>query len=401
MQAKITKSSVDSIDPTDRDQFIWDTELPGFGLKVTPSGVRSYVFQYSVNNRTRRITIGRHGVTKTADEARREAIKMKGRVADRKDPAEERTQERLAPTLEELAVRYLEEHASVKKKKLSAQSDERNLRNHILPELGRMRVVDIDRSHVAKFHYGMRSKPGAANRCVSLLSKIFNLAEIWGVRTDGTNPTRHIEKYPEKRIERYLSEAELSRLSSVLAEAAEEGEHASVVAAIRLLIFTGCRRNEILTLKWDYVDFAAKCLRLPDSKTGAKLVPLGAPALEVLANLERLDGNPYVLPGQKCGAHYVALEKRWRALRKRAGLEDVRLHDLRHSFASMAAAMGESLYLIGSLLGHSNPSTTSRYAHLSDDPRRAAAERISNRISNVMNNDTKSYKDSKAQELSG
>ncbi len=173
-------------------------------------------------------------------------------------------------------------------------------------------------------------------------------------------------------------------MGDVLAEAAKAGEHPSVVAAIRLLVFTGCRRAEILTLKWAYVDFERGCLDLPDSKTGAKTVPLGAPALELLADLPRVEGNPYVLPGRRPKAHFVAIEKAWQQLRAKAGLRDVRLHDLRHSYAAMGAGLGESLHMIGSLLGHSLPSTTQRYAHLSEDPRRAAADRISGHLAAAM-----------------
>ena len=170
----------------------------------------------------------------------------------------------------------------------------------------------------------------------------------------------------------------------MLGEAEASGEHSSVVAAIRLLVFTGCRRGEILNLRWEHADLDHGRLMLPDSKTGAKVVTLGAPALELLSNLPRVDGNPYVLPGAEPKRSYVALAKAWYRLRKRAALEDVRLHDLRHSFASVAAGQGESLPLIGALLGHRNPSTTARYAHLSDDPQRAVADRTANRIAAAM-----------------
>ena len=202
------------------------------------------------------------------------------------------------------------------------------------------------------------------------------MAEAWGVQPDGSNPTRHVQKYPERKVERYLSDAELARLGGALEDAANTGEHPSVIAAIRLLIFTGCRRDEILKLRWEYVDFERGCLNLPESKTGAKVVPLGAPALELLAKLPRNDGNPYVLPGKVPGKHFVGIQKAWERLRAQAGLSDVRLNDLRHTHASVGAAAGESLLVIGALLGHQQQATTQRYAHLSDDPVRAAAERI-------------------------
>lgn len=384
MKGKITKRAVESIQPALRDTFLWDTELPGFGCKITPKGARVYVLQYSRAGRDRRLTLGRHGIDLTSDEARREALRLRGEVAAGRDPGGERAAFKASPTLAIFAERYLAEHAWVKKKHRSAVGDQGNLRVHLLPAFGKLKICDITRADVARFHHSMRATPVAANRCLALLSTMMNLAEKWGLRADGTNPTRHVEKYPERRRERFLSDAELARLGAELANAARAGVHPSVIAAIRLLIFTGCRRDEILKLQWVDVDFERGCLRLPDSKTGAKLIPLGAPAIKLLQALPRVDGNPYVLPGAVPGKHYVGLEKAWARLRRRAGLPDVRLHDLRHGFASTAAAMGESLLLIGSLLGHSDVSTTQRYAHLSSDPRRAAADRISGRLAAVL-----------------
>lgn len=384
MKGKITKRSVEKVPAGNREIFLWDTEVPGFGVKITPKGRRIYILQYSFRGRSRRCTLGRHGVELTPDEARTKAQGLRGQIADGKDPAAEAAQDKAAPTLVAFAERYLAEHATVKKKPSSFAADERNLRNHILPALGRATVADIGRADIARFHSAMKDKPGAANRCLALLSKMFNLAEKWGLRPDGTNPTRHVEKYPERRLERFLSEAEMARLGTVLAEAERNGEHPSVIAALRLLIFTGCRRDEILTLLWEHVDFEHCCLRLADSKSGAKLVPIGAPVLDLLSRLQRIDENPYVLPGALPGKHYVGLEKAWRRLRRRAGLATVRLHDLRHSFASVGASAGESLPLIGALLGHRDTATTARYAHLSNDPVKATADRISGRIAAVM-----------------
>ncbi len=386
MKAKITKRMVESITPGERDVFVWDTDVRGFGCKVTPKGARVFILQYWMNatRRARRITLGRYGSELTADEARTEARRLRGAIAVGGDPALERAKAKEMPLLQAFAERYLAEHAKVKKKPLSYAADECNLRNHVLPVLGRVRVDALSRADVAKFHQGMKAKPGAANRCLALLSKMFNLAELWGLRPDGTNPTRHVEKYREQRIERYLSEAELARLGTVLRAGEGDGEHPSAVAALRLLIFTGCRRNEILGLEWEHVDFERTCLRLPDSKTGARLVPLGPPAIELLSGLPRIEGNPYVLSGRVPGGHYAGLNKAWSRMRKRAKLDDVRLHDLRHAFASIGAGLGESLVVIGGLLGHTEAATTQRYAHLSDDPLQAAAGRISRRIDAAM-----------------
>jgi integrase len=428
MKIKLTKRSVESKRPGPRDAFLWDTELPGFGCKITPKGARVYLLQYWHGGRARRFTIGRHGIECTAEEARRKASYLRGLVADGKDPAAAKASEKGSPMLAVFANRYLSEHAAVKKKASSKAADERNLNNHVLPALGHRKITEITRADVARFHQSMKRAPGAANRCLALLSKMFNLAERWGLRADGTNPTRHVEKYPERKLERFLSDGELAHLGRALSDGEKAGEPSSAIAAIRLLILTGCRLSEILTLEWRYVDCDNRCIRLPDSKTGAKLVPLGAPAVELLATLPRAKNNPYVLPGAKPSQHFVGLERAWYRLRERAtlaiwradpmasaiveilerklkrqpicgeiiaaakdqqmklpgGLLDVRIHDLRHSFASVGASMGESLVLIGSILGHVDSATTARYAHLSNNPRQAAADRVSGRVAALM-----------------
>jgi integrase len=253
---------------------------------------------------------------------------------------------------------------------------------------------------VIDFHRGLAAKPYAANRALALLSKAFNLAELWGWREDGSNPCRHIRKYAETKRKRFLSPKELAALGEALARAEADGaltlppsaERAekrvpiapAAIAAIRLLILTGARKDEIQSLRWDWVDMEGGRLNLPDSKTGEKAVPLGAAALAVLSVIPRVEGNPHVIVGGKPGAALVNLKDPWGAIREVAGLEDVRIHDLRHSFASVGAAGGLSLPIIGAILGHTQASTTQRYAHLSDDPLRAAATTIGDRISAAM-----------------
>lgn len=469
MIGRVSKSRVEALQPGDRDVFLWDDKLNGFGVKVTPAGRRVYVLQYSHRSRTRRMTIGRHGAGTTADEARQEAKRLLGRVSKGEDPAGERARLREIPTLHAFADRYLEQHARARKKPRSVASDESNLHNHVLPLLGHLRVDEISRGDVVSMMHAIaagrtartettrprgrrvvRGGPGAANRSLALLSKMFNLAERWDLRPPGANPCRHVDKNKERKLERFLSEVEFGALGAALARAEAAGEHPSTVAAIRLLILTGCRVGEILTLKWDHVDLEAGRLALPDSKTGAKTLTLGRHAVELLQSLPRTKGNPYVLPGaaprpnrrkggdQAAGGskptkageghHFVGINKAWRRIRAAAtldlwrqnpaaadliadlerdtagavttdavrqaakekgldlvpGLEDVRLHDLRHSYASVGAGAGESLLLIGALLGHRQAVTTQRYAHLADDPLRAAADRISGRIAEAL-----------------
>ena len=381
---KLTNRTVAATRPRDRDVFVWDDELPGFGLRVKPSGVKSYVIQYrNRHNDSRRITIGRHGVI-GPENARRKAKKMLADVQDGADPATERKDDREAPTVAELAEKYLREHAAPHKKPRTVEEDQRLLRLHVLPALGRKKVAGITRADITGLHHAMRDTPGAANRTLALLSKMMNLAEKWGLRLDGSNPCRHVDKYPERKMERFLSGDELGRLGAILSEAERTAtELTSVIAAIRLLMFTGARLGEILNLRWDQVDPERTCLRLPESKTGAKVIHLNAPALEVLNGIER-DGSPWVIAGRDPDKPLVNLRKPWHRIRAKAGLEGVRLHDLRHSFASVGAAGGLSLPMIGALLGHTQAATTQRYAHLAADPLKQAADMIGKRIAAAM-----------------
>jgi integrase len=383
---KLTKRVVEAVklDP-ERELFIWDTELPGFGLRVYPSGRRIYIAQYRTKTgRQRRAVIGPHGPV-TAESARSTVRNMLAEVHKGGDPAGEASAARTAPTMAELCDRYLDEHASQHKKESSAVEDRRLISNLLRPSLGRRKAVNLDRQDVLKLHQSLRDTPYQANRVLALLSTMMTLAERWGLRPDGSNPCRHVQKFKEHKRERFLSEEELARLAETLTEIEQaQSELPSVVPAIRLLLFTGARRSEILTLRWEHVDLDGQCLRLPDSKTGAKVIYLPPAGLEVLACLEQQEGNPYVIVGGKPGAHLVNLQKPWRRIRAKAGLDDVRIHDLRHSFASMAVAGGLSLPVIGALLGHSQPQTTARYAHLADDPLKQAVNITGGRIAAAM-----------------
>ena len=381
---KLTNRTVAAIKPGDRDLFVWDDELPGFGLRVKPSGVKSYILQYrNQHNVSRRYTLGRHGVI-GPEKARVKAKSLLAGVQDGADPATERREAREASTVADLADRYMTEHAEVKKRPRSVASDKTLLRLHVLPALGRKKVAALSRADITRLHHSLRETPGAANRTLALVSKMLNLAEKWGLRPDGSNPCRHVERYPERAMERFLSGDELGRLGAVLAEVERTAtELPSVIAAIRLLIFTGARLGEILNLEWTHVDFERACLRLPESKTGAKVIHLSAPALEVLTGIEQ-DGSLWVIAGRGSGRPLVNLRKPWYRIRAMAGLHDVRLHDLRHSFASVGVAGGLSLPMIGALLGHAQPATTARYAHLAADPLRQAVELIGERIAAAM-----------------
>jgi integrase len=379
---RLTKRIVDAIRPATRELVVKDGELPGFGIRVKPSGRSLYFLHYrNAQGRQRKVAVGLQGVL-TPDEARRRARALLAEVAKGGDPAEAKRDRRHGATVADLADRFLCEHVESKRKPSTAVGYRSVLRRYILPALGRLKVVDVTRVEVGKLHLALRDTPFNANRTMAVLSRMFTLAEKWGLRADGTNPCRHIERYRERKRERFLSDAELARLGEALAEA--EGlrlEPPAAIAALRLLILTGARRGEILGLRWEEVDFDGYFLRLADSKSGAKSIPLNTKALEILAKLarERSD-SPWVIEGQKRGQPFVGLHRVWERIRERAGLDGVRIHDLRHSYASVAAGAGASLPIIGRILGHTVPTTTNRYAHLADVAVRQLNERVGTRI---------------------
>ena len=373
---KLTKRIIDATEPQVTEFFLWDENIPGFVFRVMPSGRKSFVVQYRAGRRPRRMSLGPSTVL-TCDQARTRAITIIAAVKNGEDPAADRAAKRNAATVSDLAERFDKEHIAVRLKASTAKEYRGNLRRFILPALGRLAVPEITRADVAKFHHDLRHIPYQANRCLEVVSKMFVLAEMWGLRPDGSNPRKHIRKYPEEKRERFLSAAELRRIGDVLREMEIEGiELPSAILAARLLILTGCRLGEIMTLKWEYVDFNEHALRLPDSKSGKKTVHLGTPAVECLQTAQRIHGNPWVITGTLPGKSLSDMQPFWQRTRARAGLKDVRIHDLRHTFASTAVASGQGLPMIGKLLGHTQVQTTARYAHLAADPVRSAADSV-------------------------
>lgn len=401
MKAKITKRIVDSTtaDKKTGDITLWDTEVTRFCVRFRATGGKFYALKARVNGKQRWITIGRHGSPWAPEEARKEAVRLLGEIAAGKDPANERAEDKVSIDMKELCTLYLAEGCAMKKASTLA-SDHGRINRHIIPLLGKMRVKDVTRADVERFQSSVaegktattekteKSRAtvtggkGVATRTMGLLGGIFTFAVERGMRPD--NPVHGVKKFKENRFERFLTVEELKALGETLKKAEKEGENAFAIAAIRLLILTGCRKNEILSLKWEHIDFERNCLRLPDSKTGAKVVPMGQAAIDLFNKLPRHDGNPYVLVGDKEGSHFVALQKIWVDIRTSAGLPDLRLHDLRHSFASVGAGSGHSLLMIGALLGHKDAKTTARYAHLAADPVKEAADTISKRIAEVL-----------------
>jgi integrase len=411
--SRITKRLVDGLKPNGSEYFVWDDKLTGFGIRVQALGATSYVVKYRAGSGrgapTRRVTIARLGKV-TPDEARDLARKLLGAVAHGSDPAAERAAERRADTLRELAELFLAEHVEAKRKSSTAVLYRDILERLVLPVLGNHKAEKVTVSEIAKLHGKLKGSPYQANRMLAVVSSLYSFAVKRHFVSQGTNPARDIEKYRENGRERFLSAEELSRLGEAIREAETKGlpynidtskptaKHAPkeknrrtvigphAAAAIRLLILTGARLREILHLRWEHVDFERGMLLLPDSKTGKKAIVLNAPALSVLANVPRV--GSFVIAGQSAGSNdeqpRADLKRPWEAVAKRARLDGVRIHDLRHTHASVGAGAGLGLPLIGKLLGHAHAATTARYAHLDADPLRKASDHIGNHIAAAM-----------------
>jgi integrase len=376
---KITKRSVDALPSNSSEYFFWDDQIPGFGVRVSPMGKKRYIIQYRSGGRTRRMNLGSHGVL-TPNQARDLARNRLGTVAFGGDPSGDLQKERRAPTVATLCERFLNEHVALRCKP-STYGDYRQVcEKYIKPKFGTHRIQDVTRVDVTELHHALRDKPYQANRVLSVVSKMFNLAEVWGLRNDGTNPTRHVPKYPEKKRERFLAAEEVETLWQALNASVEnEMETVHVCAAFKLLLLTGCRLSEIQTMKWSYI--RDNVLWLPDAKTGPRRVLLSKTSLNIIRALPRFNDNPFVIIGKIEGQHVTDLQKPWRRIRKNANLNDVRIHDLRHTYASFAAMAGHSLPMIGKLLGHTQTQTTARYAHLADAVTRNAADEVDGLIS--------------------
>ena len=400
---RITKSVVDALKP---GEIAWDSETKGFGVRCQRKA-KVFLVKYRTGGTQRWVVIGQHGSPWTAEMARKKAKELLGEVAAGRDPAEDRDEAKRDLTIAELCDLYLAEGCTTKKP-TTLVTDRGRIKRHIKPLLGRKKIRDVKRADIERLlrdvaagktatdeKTGPRGRAivkggkGAATKTVRLLGAIFTFAVNRQLCPD--NPAHGVKTFQARRMERFLSPAELARLGDALASAEKEGADPFAIAAIRFLALSGCRKSEGLTLRWEpdpegtgYIDFNRGCLHLAESKTGSKVVPLGAPALELLASLPRIEGNPHVFPGKISGGHFIGLQKVWNRMREKAELPGVRIHDLRHGFASVAVAGGDSLYLVGKVLGHQQAGTTERYAHLADDPVRAVADRAARQIANAL-----------------
>lgn len=388
---KLTKRVVEAVAPADKPLFIWDDQLPGFGVKVLTSGQRRYVVKYRAGAggraaQQRWVTVGTHGAI-TAEQARDLAQQILAAVARGEDPQANKFAVRGAPTMDDLWARYEAEH--LPGKKVSSQRDDRQKwRDIIEPQFAKRKVNEIARDEVDKLHRRLIETPYQANRALALLSKLLNLAEKWGMRPDSTNPCRHVKKYIERHRERYLNGNEMARLGEALRVGlATHSETPHMVAAIKLLLLTGARVSEVLTAQWAWVDWNRRVIQLPDSKTGRKPLFLSEATVDLLRELRDLPTSrdtPYIIRGRSPEQPLINLAKPWKRICERAQLADMRLHDLRHTAASVGVGQGMNLPVIGRLLGHTQASTTNRYAHVDIDPALAAADRISDVIVSAM-----------------
>lgn len=398
---RIQKRTVDGVETKAERYMLWDDDLKGFGLRIEPSGVKSYIIRYRPGGggRTaplRQMVLARHGEM-TADQARKEAEKVLGSVRLGSDPVGQRTAVRQGATMRELIDQFIETHVETKRKPATLRLYKQVLLQHVAPELGTRRALDVTRSQIAHLHAKMRQSPYQANRMVAIMGSLFAFSERRGLTPEGFNPARKIERYPEARRERFLRGEELERIGLAIREAEagqardprEPGKLAGIsvyaAAALRLLMYTGCRMNEILTLRWEQFDSERGLLLLPDSKTGRKTIVLNRPAMAELEMIPRQMNNPFVICGKKSGAYLTDIDRPWRIVCAHAGIDGVRLHDLRHTFASVGAGASLGLPIVGKLLGHSQASTTARYAHLDADPLRQASELIAGRIAASVN----------------
>jgi len=372
---KLSKSVVDSLTVYQADKIFWDTTLPGFGVRVKPSGAKSYLVQYRnrASGRSRRKTIGRHGPLLSLHEARAIARGYLSDVLRGGDPAVESREARTAPTVQILAEDYLSEHAIPKKRPGSVKNDRGMLDRFILPVLANRKVADVGYQDVQVLHNAMRETPYQANRTLSLLSKMFELSVRWGWRTD--NPARGVEKFHEEKRHRWLSDAELTRLTDAL------DRHPNQLAAnaIRLQLLTGARIGEVLSAKWVDIDFGRGVWIKPSHHTKQKRtehLPLSGAALDLVSQLQETaeEASEYLFPGRNPLRPLVDLSRFWKTILSISEIEDYRIHDNRHTHASHLVSSGMSLAIVGRLLGHTNPMTTQRYAHLADDPLRDASE---------------------------
>ena len=356
-------------------RYIWDDQVIGFGVCLTRAGARSFVVRYRVVGRERKLTIGAYpdwSVSAAREEAKR--VKRAADIGD--DPLGMRDERRSAPIMAELVARYLTEHAS-RKADLAYRDQQSLMRRFVLPRLGKLQIDEVKHTDIDRLHrYISEKTPIQANRVAQVLRKMFNLAIRWEYRAD--NPVTGLVFNPEPPRHRYLTEDEIKRLTAVLAD----HPNRRCANVIRLLLLTGARKGEVMKATWDQFDLEGGVWTKPSAHTKQRRehrVPLSVAAVALLRDIR--EGQPrfcrFVFPGDPPDHALTEISTFWEGVRRKAGIEDVRMHDLRHTYASILVSSGLSLPIIGALLGHTQPQTTARYSHLFDHPLREATERVS------------------------
>ena len=379
---KLTKKVVEGVSPDIlKEVFVWDTELKGFGLRVYPTGRRIYFVQYRNQfHRTRRKKIGPHGQV-TTEQAREMAKAILGDVAKGEDPSQEAQTKKSRPSMADLAKEYLEFHAKTNKRPKSYLEDQKMLESFILKRWSQKQLEEVTSYEIQLLHQELRDKPYMANRVRALLSKMFNIAIHWKwLETE--NPVQGVQKYQEHKRDRWLNEDELEKLWAVL----ESYPNQSVAKAIWLLLLTGSRRKEVLEAQWEQFDLVKGTWIKPAHTTKQnrmEYLPLSSHAIALLEKMQKTSTTKHLFPGKVEGKPLQDIKKAWKTIQKRAGLEKVRLHDLRHTYASHLVSSGLSLSIVGKLLGHTQASTTQRYAHLADEPLREATEFFGNKTQKI------------------
>ena len=385
--AKLTNKIIENTQPAQKDVYLWDSALPGFGVKITPKGRKVFIVRYrNESKKSRYITLGRC-IDTDLNEARKRAKVIFSSVSAGNDPADEKRLQLEKPTMQDLYIRYMREHA-IKKKLGSRRNDKILWEKHILKNLSQRKVDSITMADVIALQNNMIETPFNANRAFEVLRKALNLAEMWQMRPDNTNPCRHVKKLPEKTKTRILTPEELKSLPVKLSEAERLNiTGCEYVPLIKLMLFTGMRPGEWLNGRWEWIDFNRGLYHLPDSKTGQRTITLSNLAIDMLKSM-----NPYtegcIFPAQRNKNKPRAfIHRRWSVLRAFLGLEGVRLYDLRHTVGSYAHMAGLSQKQVAGLLGHNQLSTTERYIHALNDQAQQTANIAAEGIFNLTNQD--------------
>lgn len=390
MATKLTKKYIESLRVRDRKYTVWDSILTGFGCIVHLTGRKVYIYKYrNLEKKQVVVTFGKHGLL-TTEMARNMSQQLVLKISNGIDPKEEKAQqkkdEKSSILFKDFWDIFEEKYIQLNHKPKTILKDQYRVKKYIIPFLGKKVLSTIERKDILDFCDYMSHVPGALSRSLGLLSCAFNQAELWEYRRSGSNPTVGVKKQASKKMERFLTTQERERIESFLSQYQTNSPVTkSKIKALQLLLYTGCRESEITQLKWDEVNLEDKYLYLKDEssksngrsiKAGTRTVPLNPRALKILHGVDRNDLNPYVFGGEKFGCAIYGVGNFWISLRGKLGLEDVRLHDLRHSFASFALKQGVDLYTVSKLLGHKNIATTTRYAHLELDHLKEATNKI-------------------------